>query len=82
MILTVKELSAYLKIKEKSIYYFIHKGMPHYRIGKLVRFKSEEIDLWLDSKKVRPTDKKFSKIMETVYNAIEGRPSRPAKGGR
>ena len=81
--LTIKELSSYIKLKEKTIYYLVGKrSIPYYRLGKgkLIRFKSEEIDIWLESKKMELIDKKVSKIMESVYNKIEGRPSRPKKG--
>ena len=27
------------------------QDIPHYRIGKLIRFKKAEIDAWLESKK-------------------------------
>lgn len=49
-LLSVPELSAYLGIKTKTIYAKIEAGeIPHYRIGRLVRFRLDEINSWLES---------------------------------
>ena len=46
MWLTVRELSDYIKLKEKTIYHLVSNGMiPHYRIGKLVRFNQKKMRL-------------------------------------
>ena len=46
--MTVKDISEYLKIKEKAIYALVNRSLiPHSRIGKLIRFKLEEIDEWM-----------------------------------
>ena len=66
MWLDIKELSSYIKIKEKTIYYLVSKGrVPHYRIGKLVRFKKEEIDKWMDSKRAKSCQKDVDKIVRS-----------------
>lgn len=47
-LLTISELAAYLNIKVKTIYAKVEAGeIPHYRIGRLVRFRLAEIDAWL-----------------------------------
>jgi hypothetical protein len=33
--------------------------IPHYRVGKLIRFKKEEIDAWLESKRENDHDVKI-----------------------
>jgi excisionase family DNA binding protein len=49
-LLSVPELSAYLGIKPKTLYAKIEAGeIPHYRIGRLVRFRLDEINEWLES---------------------------------
>lgn len=49
-LLTVSELSDYLHIKVKTIYSKVAAGeIPHYRIGHLIRFRLDEIDVWLES---------------------------------
>ena len=46
--LTVKELSDYLKVHENTIYSYIKKGVPFYKIGKRdYRFELEEVKKWL-----------------------------------
>ncbi|MCK5506280.1 MAG: helix-turn-helix domain-containing protein [Thermodesulfovibrionia bacterium] len=79
-ILTVKELSELVKIKEKTIYYLVSQGsIPHYRIGKLVRFKQDEIERWMESKKAKPLEKPVDKMLRSVYTPKIGRPDRLAK---
>ena len=39
----IEDLSIYLKVKTKTIYAMV-TDIPHYRIGKLIRFKKAEID--------------------------------------
>ena len=54
MWLTVKELASYIKVKEKTLYGFVNQGsIPHYRVGKLIRFKQNEIDTWMQSKRAK-----------------------------
>lgn len=47
----IEDLSAYLKVKIKTLYSMIHE-IPHYRVGKLIRFKRKEIDAWMENKSV------------------------------
>jgi excisionase family DNA binding protein len=85
MWLTVKELSEYIKVKEKTLYYLVGKGnIPHYRIGKLVRFRRDEIDGWLEDKKVTSPPKQtdaetIDKILDSFYTSRKGRPDRLKK---
>ena len=52
-LITIKEVSEYLQIKERTIYSWINKGIiPHYKIESMVRFKENEINEWLSSKGV------------------------------
>ena len=75
MWLTVKELASYIKVKEKTLYNFIsHGAIPHYRIGKLIRFKQSEIDIWINSKKAVPLKKKVDDIIKSAYTPLKGRP--------
>ena len=45
----IADLSNYLKVKIKTLYAMISK-IPHYRVGKLIRFKKQEIDTWMENK--------------------------------
>lgn len=51
----IEDLSCYLKVKVKTLYAMIRE-IPHYRVGKLIRFKEEEIALWIESKRVEIKD--------------------------
>jgi excisionase family DNA binding protein len=48
----ILDLSRYLKIKVKTLYAMIY-DIPHYRVGKLIRFKKEEIEAWMENKKAK-----------------------------
>ena len=50
-ILTIKELSAYLKTSEKTIYRLLSKNeIPAFKVGTIWRFKKEDIDKWIKEK--------------------------------
>lgn len=50
MFFTVKELSEYLTIKPSTLYSWVSKGIiPYYKVHGLIRFKKDEIDLWISS---------------------------------
>lgn len=47
-IMTVKELSDYLKIAENTAYRFASEGkVPGFKVGSAWRFKKAEIDAWI-----------------------------------
>ncbi len=39
----IRDLSNYLKVKMKTLYALVPE-IPHYRVGKLIRFRKQEID--------------------------------------
>jgi len=48
----IQNLSCYLDIKPKTIYSLVEENrIPHYRVGKLIRFKRSEIDEWMEGNK-------------------------------
>ena len=50
--LGIQKLSEHLEIKVSSLYSLVaQKKIPHYKVGRLVRFKKLEIDLWMESNK-------------------------------
>ncbi len=53
----IKDLSIYLKVKVKTLYAMLQE-IPHYRIGKLIRFRKVEIDNWLEGKTPKIRDSK------------------------
>lgn len=47
-IMTIKGLSSYLKINQKTIYKLAKQGkLPGVKIGGMQRFKKEAIDKWM-----------------------------------
>ena len=47
--LTVQEVSQYLHIKPGTLYAKAETDeIPHYKIGRLVRFKKADIDAWME----------------------------------
>ena len=54
-LLSVADASAYLSIKKSTLYSKL-SDIPHYKIGRLIRFKKEEIDSWLEGTKVIPVN--------------------------
>ncbi len=49
-IMTLKELSAYLKIPESTLYKIVREGgIPAQKIGKHWRFNRVAIDAWISS---------------------------------
>lgn len=51
----IEDLSSYLKVKVKTLY-AMASVIPHYRVGKLIRFKKDEIDSWMENKKAKTFD--------------------------
>ena len=53
--LTVTELAQYLKISRSMIYRLLKRGeLPGFKIGSDWRFNAEEIDRWLEERKIGP----------------------------
>ncbi len=50
-ILTIVELSKYLKISKPSLYYLVQKGhIPGAKVGRHWRFSKKSIDKWIEEK--------------------------------
>jgi excisionase family DNA binding protein len=48
----IQKLSEYLEIKVSTLYSLVaQRKIPHYKVGRLVRFKKSEIDLWMEGNK-------------------------------
>lgn len=67
----IDDLSSYLNVKVKTIYSMV-PDIPHYRIGRLIRFKKDEIDSWLESKKANVHQSmQIKKPRESANNQID-----------
>jgi excisionase family DNA binding protein len=48
--LSVDEIAAYLGIKPHTVYkWVVRKQMPGYRMGRLWKFRKEDVDQWVRS---------------------------------
>ena len=48
-VLTIEELSAYLRIPRSTLYKLVREGkVPSQKVGRHWRFRKEAIDRWLD----------------------------------
>lgn len=58
MFFSVKELSKYLMVKPSTLYAWSSRGIiPHYKVYGLIRFKKDDIDIWIASfRKDKPPD--------------------------
>jgi len=55
-LLTIDELAKVLSVKKSTIYQWVHMGLiPHIKVGRLLRFREEDIQKWLISKQVEPS---------------------------
>jgi excisionase family DNA binding protein len=72
-LLTLKQLSEYLKIAEKTLYGYAQKGkIPGIRIGSAWRFRKGDIERWLDEQR---------RLTESSYSEGKGG-SAPRRGPR
>lgn len=53
-LLTIKELSQILKVKESTLYAWVHRGkIPSFKLNGLLRFDQNEIEQWISNSKVK-----------------------------
>ena len=62
---TIGEISEYLKVKPSTLYAMVaEKRIPHFKIGRLVRFKKSEIDLWMEDHRKDSITVNFGKFLK------------------
>jgi excisionase family DNA binding protein len=67
--LSINEASLYLGLKKSFLYALVAKGdIPFYRVGRLIRFKQQDLDTWMEAHKVHSVnpDTKALHILKTV----------------
>lgn len=48
-ILSLEELSRYLKVSKQVIYKLVQRGkIPSFKLGRRLRFRKSKIDAWID----------------------------------
>ncbi len=56
-LVTIKELSAFLTVKESTLYSWVHNGtIPHHKLNGLIRFDLEKIQAWVNASRPASTD--------------------------
>lgn len=54
-LITAKQVSDLLEVKPATVYDWVkRKAIPYVKLGRLVRFKKNEIFRWVDTKTIRP----------------------------
>jgi excisionase family DNA binding protein len=72
--LNVKEVSAYLALRTSTVYTMVEeKKIPHYRIGRQIRFKKSEIDEWMEEQKEPVIDARVE--ARKVISSLQRRPN-------
>ena len=56
-VLTIEELSSYLRIPKSTLYKLVREGkIPSQKVGRHWRFRKGAIDLWLEEPRANKTD--------------------------
>ena len=57
-ILTLREVAAYLRLADKTAYKLAAEGkLPGFKVGGSWRFKREDIEHWIDERKIADSGK-------------------------
>jgi nitrogen PTS system EIIA component len=73
----IKEVAAYLKINKATAYHWAQAGrLPGIKIGRIWRFRRDDIDLWLDENM-----RTARTSLDTTIHAHEGDSQNCAVGG-
>jgi excisionase family DNA binding protein len=67
--LNIEQASAYLNIKRSFLYTLVEAGeVPHYKVGRLIRFKQDDIDEWMEKHRREPLDanKRTKRILKAT----------------
>lgn len=69
MFWTVYEVAVYLGVKPSTVYSWVKAGeIPYYRIGKMLKFKRGDVDLWMENHRREgiSVDKKTRGILRAI----------------
>ncbi len=68
-LLNIQDLSQFLGVKVSTLYAMVEeRKLPHFRIGRLIRFKKSEIELWLEGQRQECAD--LNKEAARVFGAV------------
>lgn len=89
-LVTVKDVSKFLKVKEPTIYSWVRNGaIPSYKLQGLLRFDMEEIREWIKNSKLNPrklritltksTGLDIDNIVKKAIDDVTGKRYNPSK---
>ena len=59
----VDDLAKFLKMKKQTAYHIVATlNIPHYRVGRLIRFKLSEIEEWMNKNKAEQLNVPYGKM--------------------
>lgn len=70
-LVTIKEVSAFLKVKESTLYSWVSSGLiPSYKANGLIRFDIEEIQDWIKKSRTLPAiaQRTIKKVTTKVHD--------------
>ena len=71
-LLTVKEVSQWLQVKPSTLYVWAEHGMiPHLKLGRLVRFDHDEIEMWLQAHRRDDTPEPAPRLPRSGTNCVD-----------
>ena len=89
-LVTIKEISEYLKVKESTLYSWVHNGiMPFYKLNGILRFDMNEIVAWVRASKpsapepimelTRPQTKDINQLAKRAIEEVKRNGYNPSK---
>jgi len=68
-LVSIKELSQFLNVKQSTLYAWVHNGtIPFYKLNGLIRFDLDEIQEWVRNSKPETKNVKFSPGKSTTLD--------------
>ncbi len=59
----VDDLAKFLKMKKQTAYHIVATlNIPHYRVGRLIRFKLSEVEDWMNKNKAEQFNVPYDKL--------------------
>ena len=72
-LLTVPDVASILSVKQSTVYQWASSGeIPHYRLGRIVRFKRKDLEAWIEGHRKEKTIGEERKARE-ILRSIGGR---------
>ena len=89
-LVTIKEISAFLKVKESTLYSWVHTdAIPFYKLNGLLRFDMAEIEEWVGKSRqsdlrgnvaqIRPKNVDINSIVKNAVESVTGKGYNPLK---